>query len=90
MELIKTYVGEDGKLHFIDSTGADSVLPFNGKRMLTVNLRCTAAVNGSYGNGTWVFTINTDGTVTTSCPNFGNGNANIYGLTVSYIGASLS
>lgn len=26
---IRTYVGEDGKLHFTDSTGADSVLPFN-------------------------------------------------------------
>lgn len=27
---VKTYVGEDGKLHFIDSAGADSVLPFSG------------------------------------------------------------
>lgn len=26
---IKTYVGSDGKLHFVDSAGADSVLPFN-------------------------------------------------------------
>ena len=26
---IKTYVGEDGKIHFVDRTGADSVLPFN-------------------------------------------------------------
>lgn len=26
---IKTYVGEDGKLHFVDSTGADTVIPFN-------------------------------------------------------------
>ena len=25
---INTYVGEDGKLHFVDSTGADTVLPF--------------------------------------------------------------
>ena len=28
---IKTYVGEDGNLHFIDWTGADSVLPFSSK-----------------------------------------------------------
>lgn len=26
---IKTYVGEDGKLHFINSAGADTVIPFN-------------------------------------------------------------
>lgn len=26
---INTYVGEDGKLHFVDATGADSVLPFS-------------------------------------------------------------
>ncbi len=27
---IKTYVGGDGKLHFTDGTGADTVLPFSG------------------------------------------------------------
>lgn len=26
---INTYVGKDGKLHFVDSTGADTVIPFN-------------------------------------------------------------
>ena len=26
---INTYVGEDGKLHFVNSTGADTVIPFN-------------------------------------------------------------
>ena len=26
---IKTYVGTDGKLHFVDSVGADTVLPFS-------------------------------------------------------------
>ena len=26
---IKTYVGKDGNLHFVDSTGADTVIPFN-------------------------------------------------------------
>lgn len=29
---VRTYVNEeDGKIHFVDSTGADSVLPFSGK-----------------------------------------------------------
>lgn len=26
---VRTYVGSDGKLHFVDASGADSVLPFN-------------------------------------------------------------
>ena len=26
---VRTYVGEDGKLHFVDSQGADTVLPFS-------------------------------------------------------------
>lgn len=26
---VRTYVGEDGKLHFVDSTGADTVIPFS-------------------------------------------------------------
>ena len=26
---VRTYVGEDGKLHFVDSSGADTVLPFS-------------------------------------------------------------
>lgn len=26
---INTYVGKDGKLHFVNSTGADTVIPFN-------------------------------------------------------------
>lgn len=29
MENIKVYVGDDSKLHFVDSGGADSVLPFS-------------------------------------------------------------
>ena len=26
---IKTYIGDDGNIHFVDRTGADTVLPFN-------------------------------------------------------------
>lgn len=32
---IKTYVGSDGKLHFVDSAGADSVLPFKSNNLVT-------------------------------------------------------
>lgn len=34
MGKIRTYVGSDGKLHFTDASGADSVLPFNNKAKL--------------------------------------------------------
>ena len=30
LKTVKTYVDEEGKLHFVDSEGADSVLPFSG------------------------------------------------------------
>lgn len=32
LKTVKTYVGEDGKLHFVDSEGADSVLPFSSAK----------------------------------------------------------
>lgn len=34
---INTYVGEDGKLHFVDSTGADTVLPFSNLKYFIKN-----------------------------------------------------
>ena len=37
MKKIKTYVGTDGKLHFVDATGADSVLPFNNVKTQSKN-----------------------------------------------------
>lgn len=64
MKKIKTYVGTDGKLHFIDATGADSVLPFksvisptlvatnagySGKKGKTY-LLCGSLSGGSYPN----------------------------------------
>jgi hypothetical protein len=30
LQTVRTYVGSDGKLHFVDASGADSVLPFSG------------------------------------------------------------
>lgn len=46
LKTVKTYVGEDGKLHFVDSEGADSVLPFSGFKRhysssITVNTTST-------------------------------------------------
>ena len=45
---INVYVGEDEKLHFVDSTGADSVLPFNSifnKNNVSVNKNSTVHVD---------------------------------------------
>lgn len=33
---MRTYVGSDGLLHFVDRTGADSVLPFNPASICTL------------------------------------------------------
>lgn len=32
---VRTYVGSDGKLHFVDASGADSVLPFSNSKYET-------------------------------------------------------
>ena len=37
---IKTYVGTDGKIHFVDWTGADSVIPFNVSSSLVIPFFC--------------------------------------------------
>ena len=41
MRLIKTYVGTDGKLHSVDATGADSVLPFSSDKKHSVGVYIT-------------------------------------------------
>ena len=42
MGKVKTYVGSDGKLHFTDASGADSVLPFSsGAKTVTLDLIMT-------------------------------------------------
>ena len=45
---IKTYVGEDGQIHFTDVTGADSVLPFSKGNVGT--LHEVGQCNGLYNN----------------------------------------
>lgn len=47
---VRTYVGEDGKLHFVDSAGADSVLPFK-KYEDGYNAGQSAGYNAGYTAG---------------------------------------
>lgn len=46
---VKTYVGEDGKLHFVDSAGADTVLPFSGGGDMTAVVTFTSNPTGAAG-----------------------------------------
>lgn len=52
---IKTYVGSDGKLHFTNSAGADSVLPFNNEEnsseLLIEKLHSTGNAGSNSGHG---------------------------------------
>lgn len=48
---IEVYVGNDGKLHFVDSGGADSVLPFNKADSWT--LKITFKVNQNNWSDTY-------------------------------------
>ena len=57
---IKTYVGSDGKLHFVDSEGADSVLNFSEKVTLNSVFLVIAATSG-YGDQKASFTLKTNG-----------------------------
>lgn len=58
MKKIKTYVGSDGKIHFVDSTGADSVLPFKSAPTLvgtysgnqTINVSSVIGANDTVNN----------------------------------------
>lgn len=44
---IRVYVGNDGKLHFVNKAGADSVLPFNSFKFLAAVPYNTSRVSGS-------------------------------------------
>lgn len=62
---ISIYVGEDGKLHFRDSEGADSVLNFSGSLPDVVNSQYVTATINNYGptsvnvenGGIYIFTL---------------------------------
>lgn len=48
---VKTYVGSDGKLHFVDAKGADSVLPFSGSnKYIDSNIQVTGGENNTTTN----------------------------------------
>ena len=69
---VRVYVGADGKLHFVDATGADTVLPFS-KGEGTIQVECGMDYSWSQhdgdghnvdaGGGCWlhIFYINTSG-----------------------------
>lgn len=45
---VKTYVGEDGKLHFVDSAGADTVLNFSGGDGIANLILTTEKIHASF------------------------------------------
>ena len=49
LEAINLYVGNDGKLHFVDSAGADTVIPFSSG---VKSIQCRFAITGD-SNGHW-------------------------------------
>lgn len=87
MNRINIYVGEDNKLHFINSGGADSVLPFNKIsassftqiQCTTMNSSSSYTINLSGYDGYIVIVHATAGTYPTAsgcdCVNIGNINS---------------
>ena len=47
---IKTYVGSDGKIHFVDSVGADTALNFSSKASCTLTLSITSSSYAHVGD----------------------------------------
>lgn len=67
MSLIKTYVGTDGKLHSVDATGANPVIPFKSTFTVSGTIYISNNSQGgaiySYSNGNFVIPKNTKITV---------------------------
>ena len=49
IKTVNVYVGSDGKLHFVNSGGADSVLPFSQKATITFKTELHSAGNTGWG-----------------------------------------
>ncbi len=47
---MKTYVGTDGKLHFVNSAGADSVLNFSSKASCSLTISITSSSYAHVGD----------------------------------------
>ena len=68
---IRVYVGSDGKLHFVNKAGADSVLPFSrtmqrdpiGMKIDSYNAvtDCIAIIHGSGGYKPWKMSVTLNG-----------------------------
>ena len=50
MTKVKTYVGTDGKLHFVNSAGADTALNFSSKARCTLTLSITSSSYAHVGD----------------------------------------
>ena len=61
---IKTYVGTDGKIHFVNSAGADTALNFssgnNTTKLLSINISCRVVGGGVFQYGSGVVTLSYD------------------------------
>lgn len=77
MSGIKTYVGSDGKLHFVDASGADSVLPFN---KIPEEFMMACGISGYWGLST---IVKSDNSVTR-----GTANGSVSGEYISVISKS--
>lgn len=88
---INTYVGEDGKLHFVDSTGADSVLPFNVRNRRYYyksgdsGMRDNALPKENYVNGNNKLIFNSDSVYIYRYGNTSLGFSNIDVTDINYL-----
>ena len=57
MNQIEVYVGEDGKLHFKNSAGADTVINFSSSQILGTLSPVSYSQNGAAQQRTWQYDI---------------------------------
>lgn len=75
---VNIYVGDDGKLHFVDSEGADSVLPFSNKSDLSAEYfdKLTGGTDGGSTTQSKTFTVgkSIEKGIAVVCGGFGTNN----------------
>ncbi len=72
MTKVKTYVGTDGKLHFVNSAGADSVLNFSsGKYNNIVSRAVSFGITRTSDNTNTYFSQVFNVSITDICPEYG-------------------
>lgn len=98
---VKVYVGSDGKLHFVNSGGADSVLPFSPFNGCVITVSYTLSVTTRSGDpitstsGAFTITVSKNGAVSSNISEFHTGNSSgesyskghfyITGLSVQFL-----